>query len=425
MQHRLLVLGSMDEFVELVKHAQSRGIYVISCDGYEGGKAKAAADAGFTIDVRDVDAIARLCEEQQVDGIITSFSDLMAECMVKIADACGLACYAKPERFRYLREKPLMKEMFAELGVPTAQTVRVRRDSIDADIAPIGFPCVVKPANGYGSRGIYVLDSAAEVAERFDEIASYSAFDYILAETYMSGYEFNMMNWLVDGRAYTLGIADREKTFEVPRAVPHVSRNAYPSRFIDEVYDEARLIVEKVAEYVGISTGPISMQFFWSPEEGIRVCEVAGRLFGYEHELVTIASGFSIEKLLVDYVYDQDAMRRELAAHNPHFPKCSAVLYFHGHERVIGDLSEASDAVARPGVVDTVIYYNEGETVRHGVGAMPYVLRSYIEADTREALDELSAELYRDVRVPDVDGNDLLYANRMVDYDGPVPGARR
>ena len=59
------------------------------------------------------------------------------------------------------------------------------------------------------------------------------------------------------------------------------------------------------------------------------------------------------------------------------------------------------------------------------LGAMPYVLRSYIEADTREALDELSAELYRDVRVPDVDGNGLLYANRMVDYDGPVPGARR
>ena len=29
-----------------------------------------------------------------------------------------------------------------------------------------------------------------------------------------------------------------------------------------------------------------------------QVCEIAGRLFGYEHELIALASGFSIEELL-------------------------------------------------------------------------------------------------------------------------------
>ena len=37
--HRLVVLGSMDEFVQLVRMAQDRGIYVIVCDGYEEGPA--------------------------------------------------------------------------------------------------------------------------------------------------------------------------------------------------------------------------------------------------------------------------------------------------------------------------------------------------------------------------------------------------
>ena len=423
MQHRLMILGSMDEFVELVKMAKSRGYFVISCDGYSDGRAKAIADKGYTIDVRDTDAIARVCLEEHVDGIITSFSDLMAECMVSIAEKAGLECYARSDRFNYLREKPLMKQMFDDLGIPTAKTVKVRKDSIGVDIAPIGFPCVVKPVNGYGSRGVYVLDNEAQIAERFDEIVSYSAFDYILAESYMGGYEFNMMNWLVDGKAYVIGLADREKSNEIAHAIPHVSRNAYPSRFIDEVCEPARLIAERIAAYVGIETGPVSLQFFWSPEQGIRVCEAAGRLLGYEHELVTIASGFSIEGLPLDYVYDREAMKESLESHDPHFQTCSAVLYFHGHERRIADLRPAELAVSRPGVVDTTVYYNVGETVRHGVGAMPYVLRSYLEAATRDDLDDLTRELFDSVKVLDDDGDNLLYANAMLDYAADIPGA--
>lgn len=35
MKHRLLILGSLREFVQLIETAKSRGIYTIVCDGYE------------------------------------------------------------------------------------------------------------------------------------------------------------------------------------------------------------------------------------------------------------------------------------------------------------------------------------------------------------------------------------------------------
>ena len=34
MQHRLLILGSMGEFVQLVKKSKERGYYTIVCDNY-------------------------------------------------------------------------------------------------------------------------------------------------------------------------------------------------------------------------------------------------------------------------------------------------------------------------------------------------------------------------------------------------------
>ena len=84
MKHRLLILGTLGEFVQLVKKSKERGYYTIVCDGYPDGPARQYADASYVIPVTDIDAVAELCQKEKVDGIITSFSDLLMECMVKI-----------------------------------------------------------------------------------------------------------------------------------------------------------------------------------------------------------------------------------------------------------------------------------------------------------------------------------------------------
>ncbi len=417
MVHRLMILGSMHEFVGLVNAAKARGIHTIVCDGYADGPAKAFADESLTIDVRDTAAIAAACKELGVDGIIASFSDLLAECLVNIADAAGLPCYATPERFACLREKPLMKQMFAELGVPTAKTTVVRRDTIAQDLEAVGFPCVIKPVNGYGSRGVYVLDTPEQVAERFDETASYSSFDHIIAEQFCPGREINAQFWLIDGKPHALALADREKTQGDRFCVPHVTRIVSPSKVAHEFCDDALELVARIGEYAGISTGPISMQFFWTPEDGIRVCEAAGRLLGYEHEIVTIGSGFSMEELLLDYVYDRDAMRARVEAHSPFFDRIGAGIYLHGGEGVVADVSSAEAACSYPSVVDGLVYYRPGEMIGHGVGQKPYVARYFIGTDTREELDVVSQRIYDEVRVYDADGNNLLLHHEL-----PGPG---
>lgn len=411
--HKLVVLGSMDEFVELVKAAQRRGIYVIVCDGYENGPAKKVADKSYTIDVRNTDSIAQMCKDEQVDGIIASFSDLLAECLVNIADKAGLPCYSTPDKFATLREKTRMKKMFSELGIPYPVSTEVHRETLIEDVEKIGLPCVVKPVNGYGSRGIYKFDTIEEIESHFDEITSYSDFDYILAEEYNDGFEFNMMTWLVDGKPQVLSIADREKSVEIPNAIPHVSRCAYPSRLINEVYEEALSILEKVAAYVGMTTGPLSMQFFYKPGEGIQVCECAGRLFGYEHELVTLASGLSIEELLIDYVYDEAALREKLAKHTPFFSCCSAGLYFHGYE---GKVEKVTAPNSSEYIKEILPYYQPGEVIKHGVGAKPYVIRYYISAPNRDTLDAVTEELFNSVKVHGENNVELLYKNQMTEY---------
>ena len=86
---------------------------------------------------------------------------------------------------------------------------------------------------------------------------------------------------------------------------PISTRNVYPSRLLSKVEKPATELLQAYADRTGQKDGALSMQFFWKPGRGIQVCEIAGRFFGYEHELTDMVYGFQTEELLLDYLYEK------------------------------------------------------------------------------------------------------------------------
>lgn len=414
----LLVLGSLDEFVELVERARARGVRTVVCDGNTGGPAKAVADVRYDIDVRDAGALADICRRECASAIVTAYSDVLAECAARAAEAAGVGFYLTAEGLSLLRDKSLMKRMFDELGIPHSKSALVRRETLWEDLAPLSFPVVTKPLAGWGSHGVFLLDAPEEVAERFDEVAACSGDDAILAEEYNDGFEFNMMTWVVGGVPVVLEIADREKSVEVPHVTPHVSRIVYPSALTDVILGEALDIVSRIARRVGMENGPLCMQFFWSPDCGIQVCECAGRVFGYEHELLELATDgiLTVEDLLLDTALAPERLSERLAGHDPHLARVAAGLYFHGHEGTIEEVGALSNLSTDEGVAQVKWYYKPGDAISHGAGAKPYVLRVYLAADSRARLDALTDEFFSAASVRDREGREMLYHNERTDY---------
>ena len=168
MKHRLLILGTLGEFVQLVCKAREKGYYTIVCDGYPDGPAREFADEAYQIPVTDTEKIAELCREKEIDGIITSFSDLLLECMVKIADRAGLPCYLKPEQLPWYRDKSRTRELLQELGLPTPGFQKIptavlkdpdRKLRLKELLKGLRYPVVSKPLDKYGSRGIYISEN--------------------------------------------------------------------------------------------------------------------------------------------------------------------------------------------------------------------------------------------------------------------------
>lgn len=413
-ERTVLILGASEEFLELVRKAKAWGLRVLVCDGRAGAPAKSEADEAFDIAVTDIDRIARLCKEHNVDHIITGFSDLLLECMVRIADRAGLPCYIKPEQLPYYRSKSAMKEMFEALGIPTSRYVVFGGDDELDSLNALRFPVVIKPIDMYGSRGIVVCDDVDDIRLNFDYACETSRDKRVIVEEYNDGYEFNTMAWVHEGTVRILGIADREKTPTSPKSIPYSSRNVYPSCLTNAVKAEVHDILQRVVGYTGQRTGELSMQFFWKPGGHVEVCEVAARFLGYEHELIAYAGGVSIEELLLCDAYRPDRVEALLTDEGLEMDKTAAVLYFQGRQGRIASLDQFRSIGSNPHVNELWLFYHEGEHV--APFAQPYFARCTITCDTRAEVDEVTRAIYGQAFVPDDEGKQLLLENRIPSY---------
>lgn len=416
---RLLVIGSMDEFVELVRHARRRGCYVIVADGYVDGPARAYADEDHVVDVRDPRKLAELYKSRRADAVVTSYSDVLFESACEMRRILGADEPFPLESMEILRDKASMRKLLDELGVAHPRSVEVSSSSEALESSRgLAFPCVMKPVDGYGSHGIRVVRDSAEAARVFGDVARHATRgERCLIEEYDEGAEINMTAWVCDGVAYPVSFADREKTFMGEGIVPQVTRIVYPSRQPRAVFDRALEIVQAVVDRLGVTAGPVCMQFFCGEGSRVSVCEITGRVFGYEHELIELGSGLSVEELLLDTAFDKASLKRRLEAHVlSAFVEPCCGLYFHGCDGVVGDLSRARESLRDDAVVDSLFYVEEGDAFTHGEGSKPYIARAYLQARDYRSLDRASARVLGAFYVPDAEGGDLSLVGRLPAY---------
>ena len=411
-EKRLLILGSLEDLLILTKLAVSRGIYTVVADGND-GIAKKHASKAYTFDLHDTDMLDRIIKEERIDHVLTSFSDILFEMMVKTCERNQLPCYCPADKMRYLRDKNMMKEMFKKLGIPSANAQRLVSDCISEDDITIPFPCVVKPADGWGSKGLKIVHSYQELKDHVEDSMNLSTSGCeAMLETINMGYELNVMSWIKDGKVYLVEFGDRETSEMTEDSLPHQSREIFPSVFYRELEDIVKNTLLKVANYCGIKEGPLSMQFFYENGE-ISVGEVCGRFFGYGQGIVPVISGLDPNELLLNMVYSPEANNEVLRKTELAFDHCSVALYILPKPGMIRDIGNVMD------------FKNEHTDffrsyVKPGVSTqyIPWIVWIYAHFDTREEADIYTRDLYENLFVPDLDGNNLVSSNSLVSYDG-------
>ena len=260
--------------------AREHGLRVVVSDRDPQAPAVLAADAALLADTYDADAslAALRASGESIDGVLCVACDVPAT-VARIAEACGLPGIPVAAA-QMAMDKLAMKECFAAHGIPVPWFRQIASASeLDQCRRQHAGLLVIKPVDSRGAR-CAALAAGGRQCHCFSR--SFAAFPSgrVMLERYLPGPQVSSESLIVDGRAFTPGISDRNYEL-LDRFAPFMIENGgdLPGICSDEQRDAINALIQHVADVMGVRNGVIKGDIVLV--DGLPVIiEVATRLSG-------------------------------------------------------------------------------------------------------------------------------------------------
>ena len=178
---------------------------------------------------------------------------------------------------------------------------QVMEDCVSVDIE---FPCILKPSDSQGQRGIFLVQNQDDVKRHFAEARKYSRDRKVIVEHYVAGNEYSVNCYLVDGNMPFIVVSDRETW---PQFTGLIHKHIVPTRTLSvEVVEEIRIMMQDVCRRVGVTNGPMYAQIKVE-ENHPYIIEMTPRLDGcHMWNLLARATGVDLLKLCFEHLLLND-----------------------------------------------------------------------------------------------------------------------
>lgn len=366
MQKSLLVLGAGSDQRFMIETAQAMGLHVVAVDMNVEAPGARIADTFAPISTRDVPALLRFADElsesgRPLAGVTTLGSDI-PDVVAELAAHLGTPGPSR-ESARLATDKVLMKERFAERGIPIPWFARVDSfEDLEAVVAERGFPFVLKPVDRSGSRGVFLVEAGADLADLFARSFEYSLVGQCLVEEYLEGPQISTETVMIDGRGRTPGFADRNyELFEQFR--PQFMENGgwVPSKVSPSERHAVEDLVVRASLALGITDGITKGDVVMTPD-GPKMIELAARLSGGDfcESLVPLGTGVNYVKTAIQIAIGE---MPDLMALEPTRDRCVANRYFFAEPGRLDAVRGVDEIRAQEWIAKFELWYAPGDEI--------------------------------------------------------------
>ena len=230
---------------------------------------------------------------------VATWSDRDVELTAALARELGLPGL-DPDAAHRARNKAAMRAALAHEPevAPRFAAVRTREDLSDA-AEEIGYPAVLKPAGGAASKGIFEIESEADLDDAFASLSAYvdpavdpMFGDYpgeLVYEELMEGSEHSVEGFVHDGEVLVAGVTDAWTTFPFHAEYQHV----HPSGLAPEARDAVERLTNTVVRALGFDWCTFHLECRVQPDGRAKFGEVAARIGGnyITSHLVPLSTG--------------------------------------------------------------------------------------------------------------------------------------
>jgi biotin carboxylase len=348
-----------------ILRVQELGHRVVAVDRNPTAPGLLAADVAELVDFTDVGGVIEVARRHDVDGVMTVAADRAVPVVAAVAETLGLPGIGTATAQR-MTHKLEMRDALAAAGIPQPPYARLRSgDDVEAALAAVGLPAVLKPADSGGQRAVFHIDSAEDLRRDLDEAVAESPTGEAILEEFVDGVEMNGIVVARDGEPVLLTLSDRLRPPGIGFGVGWI--HVYPPSTDGEQLRRAREIAVESVRALGLRDGIAFPQLIAAPDGRVVVVEVAARIAGGQMaDLVRHAVGVDVVEIALRQALGQE-IPDELAL--PRFSQPLAIRFFTaspgplptGRVVRIGDLEQV---LAGEGVVQAETYLELGETIR-------------------------------------------------------------
>jgi biotin carboxylase len=273
----------LDAFLRAAERLGVRVIVAEDAPAALAGRLGGRVGIDFNDVARAVADVMSIHAEHELAAVI-AVDDSGAMVASRASAALGLP-HNQVEAAEAARDKHLMRQLFAQAGVPSPQfRLCSTGEDIEALAEQIRYPCVVKPLRLNGSRGVIRADTPAELVAAARRVARLLAQVEpgpgprpFLVEDFIPGFEVALEGLIDGGELQVLALFDKPD----PLDGPFFEETLYvtPSRLPAEVQATIGAVAARAAAAVGLERGPLHAELRVN-EGGPWMVELAGRTIG-------------------------------------------------------------------------------------------------------------------------------------------------
>jgi len=361
----VLFVGAGRHQRRAIEHALGRGLRVVAVDRNREAPGLRLANVSEVVDFTEIDAVIAVARRHGVDGVLTVSADRAVPVVAAVAEKLGLPGIGSDTALR-MTHKLAMRGSLADARLPQPRFAPLRSDrDVEAAIAAVGFPAVLKPVDSGGQRAVFRVDERDELERNLAEAMDESPTQEALVEGFVEGIELNGIVVARSGETTLLTLSDRLRPPGIGFGVGWI--HVYPPSIDGRQLSAAERIAVESVRALGLRDGIAFPQLIASPDGEVVVVEVAARIPGGQMaDLVRHAVGVDLVEI---------ALRQALGEHVPdelvlpRFTQPLAIRFFTADPgplptgRVL-DIGSLEPVLAAEGVVQAETYLEVGETIR-------------------------------------------------------------
>lgn len=407
---KLLVIGGDVNDINIINTAHEMGVYVIATDrntDYMKSPAKAIADEAWDIDYGDIQAVAKKCKEENVDGVMAGYSEFRVLSAAKISELIGTPFYATPEQIEITRSKRTFKDLCTRFGVPVAKDYCYSYPITEEEKRAINYPVIVKPTDYAGCKGISVCYDREQLDEAIELAVSLSASKTIIIEDYLLGTELMAIYTIVNGKA-TLSILNEKYISEDHDRISGLCDVVLsPSKYHDMYMKTTDEKMKAFLRGIDAKNGVAFFQFI-ANKDGITAFEMGYRINGNnDYHVIEKYNDINYMKMLISYSLT-GTMGDDNSKDNPVFEEylCSLLTYVHAGTV---DKVDYDVIVGHKGIGDIYSWTKTGKEIVEDGSTQQRGITVKMAADTLEEIAELIKYVYANISITDTNGCNMLF----------------